>query len=80
MELTHAEIVDILDVKHISGSTIGYTLPPGVYEVSDTDLMLKSSLPDKVEVKIRIDDIRLKSNLTTNKTKRFTKKLFSIHY
>ena len=51
MELTYAEIVDILDVKHISGSTIGYTLPPVVYEVSDTDLMLKSSLPDKVEVK-----------------------------
>ena len=39
--------------------------------------MLKSLLPDDVEVSITIDVIRLKSNLTTNKTIRITKKLFS---
>ena len=36
-------------------------------------MMLKSLLPKDVKVKITIDDIRLKSNLTTNKTIRFTK-------
>ena len=39
--------------------------------------MLKSLLPNKVKVKITFDDIRLRSNLTTNKTKKFTKNLFS---
>ena len=33
MELTYYEIVDILDVEYISGSTIGYTLPEGFYGV-----------------------------------------------
>ena len=76
LELTHDEIEDIFDVKDFSGSTIGYTLPPGLYEVSDINLMLKSLLPDKVKVDITIDDIRLRSNLTTNKTIRFTEKSF----
>ena len=39
--------------------------------------MLKSLLPGKVKVKITIDDVGLKSNLTTNKTVVFTKKSFS---
>ena len=30
MELTYDEIVDILEVKYIAGSTVGYTLPPGI--------------------------------------------------
>ena len=38
--------------------------------------MSKSSLPNKVKVKITLDDIRLKSNLTINKTNRFFKKSF----
>ena len=38
--------------------------------------MLKSVLPDEVKVKTTIDDSRLRSNLTTNKTIRFTKKSF----
>ena len=33
MELTYDEIVDILDVKYIAGSTIGYTIPPGICEI-----------------------------------------------
>ena len=53
-----------------------YTLAPGVYEIGDINLMLKSLLPDEVEVNITIDDFELKSNLTTNKTIRFTKKSF----
>ena len=35
--------------------------------------MLKSLLPDDVKVKTTTNGVRLKSNLTTNKTIRFTK-------
>ena len=42
--------------------------------------MRKSLLPDEPKVNITIDDIRLRSNLTTNKTKRFTRKSFFIQY
>ena len=76
MELTYSEIEKILDVKYIATSIIGYTLPVGIYEISDNNSMIKSLLPNNVKVNITIDDIRLKSNLTTNKTKKFTKKIF----
>ena len=65
-----------MDVKYKAGSTIGYTLPPGKYENSDIILMLKSLLLKQVKLKITIDDIRLKSNLSTNETIRFTEKCF----
>ena len=35
MELTYNEILDILDVKYIPASTVGYTRPSGLYEISD---------------------------------------------
>ena len=73
MELTYDEIVEILDVKNIARSTTGYTMPPGVYEIADINSMMKSLLPNKVKAKITIDDFRLKSNPTTDKTIRFTK-------
>ena len=76
LRLTYDKIIDILIVKHIAGSTIGYTLPPGVYESSDFNLILKSSLSGKVKVILTFDDLRLKSNFTTNKTIRFTSKSF----
>ena len=38
--------------------------------------MLKSLLPKEVKIIITIDDIRLKSNIATNKTIKFTKKYF----
>ena len=47
-----------------------------MYEISDINLMLKSLLPKEVKVNITIDDIRLKSNSTTNETIKFTKKIF----
>ena len=62
MELTYDEIVVILETKFIAGSTIGYLLPEGKYEISDINLMLKSLLPDQVKVNITIDNIRLKSD------------------
>ena len=70
MELTYDEVLDIPDIKCIAGSAIGYTLPPGVYEISDLNLILKSLLLDEVRVNITIDDIRLRSNLTTAETKK----------
>ena len=76
MELTYHEVAEILDTKYIDAKSTGYTFPPGSYEVFDINLMLKSSLPDEVKVNITIDDIRLRSNLTTNKTISFTKKSF----
>ena len=39
--------------------------------------MIDSLLPNEVKVKITIDDIRLRSNLTTGKTSRFFEKYFS---
>ena len=39
-------LLDILDVEFIAGSTNGYTLQPSIYEISDFNLMLKSLLPN----------------------------------
>ena len=39
-------------------------------------MMLKSLIPDKVKVKLTIDDNRLRSNLNTKKTIKFTTKSF----
>ena len=61
-------------MKYIDTSTVGYNLVKGIYEISDINMILKSSIPNDVKVNISIHDIRLKSNLTTNKTIRFTKK------
>ena len=63
MQLTFDEIIDILDIKNNPTKITGYTLPPGAFEVSDIDLMLKSLLPNDVKISITTDNIRLKSNL-----------------
>ena len=76
LQLTYDEIVDILNIKYVAGSKKGYTVPPGVYEFIDFNFMLKSILPKEVKLKITIDDVRLKSNSTTNKTIKFTKNIF----
>ena len=75
MELTHHEIAEKFDTKYIATSSTGYILPPSIYKISDITLMLKSLLPDDVKVKNTIDDITLKSNLSTEK-QNFTKKSF----
>ena len=51
MLLTYNEIENILDMKYIDAKSTGYTFPPGVYEVYDNFLMLKSLLPDDAEKK-----------------------------
>ena len=80
LQLTYNEIMDILDVRYFSGSTIGYTIPPGVYEISDFNLMLKSLISGEVKVNNAFDDTSLKSIFITNKTIRFTKKSFFLTY
>ena len=80
LELTYDEIADNLDVKYIAGSTIRYTLPPGIFEITDNNLTLKSLLPKELKVNFTNDAISLKSNLTTKKKIKFTKKLFSAQY
>ena len=35
----------MLELKNVPTITIGYTLPPGLYEIKDNNLMLKSLLP-----------------------------------
>ena len=59
MEITYDETVDIIDIKYFVESTIGYTLPPGIYEVINLNLMLKPLLPNEVDVNNTIDDFRL---------------------
>ena len=54
------EIINILDVKYIPTTTIGSTLPPGIYEVTDAFLVLKSLHPKEVKVNFTNDDIRPK--------------------
>ena len=76
MELTYDENVDILDTKYFAGSTVGYTLPPGINEFSDLNMILHSLLPDDIKVVTTTDDIRLRSNLGTNKTIRLTRESF----
>ena len=58
MELPNDEIVDLLEIKFVTGPTNGYTLPPGINKDSDRKLMLKSLLPNEVKVNNRNDDIR----------------------
>ena len=76
MRLSYDEIMDILDLKYIPTKRTGYSLNPGIYEVSDLNNTLKYMLPDNVKVSVTIDDIRLKSNLKTNQTLIFTEKSF----
>ena len=65
MDLTNSEIEYTLGVKDIDTKSIGYTLPPGIYGITDFNLMLKSFLPLELKKNISVDDNRLKSKLTT---------------
>ena len=76
IQLTYNEIVDNMYVEYIAASTIGYTIPPGMYKITDINRMIKSIIPHDEKINIGIDDIRLKSNSTINKTTRFTERCF----
>ena len=76
MELTYDEIVEIFDVIYNNGTAIEYVLPPGIYEIIDNISMINSLLPLEGKVNITINDIRLRTKLTTKKTINFTRKSF----
>ena len=79
-ELTYDEFMEVLDIKYSNVTSIRYTLPHGIYKISDINFLLKSLLSSVVKVNITNDDFRLKSNLTTNKTIRFTEKSFFFYH
>ena len=74
LELTYSEKDYTIGVNYITASSTRYTIPPGNYESSDPILMLNFLLPCDVKVNITIEDIRLRSNPTTNKARKFSKK------
>ena len=74
MEVSYDEFMDVLDMKYTSATSFGYTLQERIYEISNLNIMLKYLPPDVVRVDITIDDVRLRSNSTTNKTITLTKK------
>ena len=80
LELPYEETVEIFDVKYNSGSTKGYTLQPGIYQITDNILILKSLLPKEIKVNNPIDLHKLRSNLTTIKTIMYTKKSSSYKF
>ena len=67
---------DILDLKHIPTKRTGYSLNPGLYEITDINKTLEHILPDNEKVSITIDDIRLKSDVNNNQTLIFNEKSF----
>ena len=34
-QLTYIELIDILDLRYIPTTTIGYTVPPGIKQIGD---------------------------------------------
>ena len=83
-QLRYDEIMDIIDLKHIPTKKAGSSLNPSINKVVDSNKTIKHILPDNVRVCIRIDDIRLKSNLNikpflffTNKTSFYTLRGFA---
>ena len=76
MRLSYDEIMDKLDLKYIPTKRTGYSLKPVIYKVVDLNNTLKHILPDNVKVSVSIDDVRLKSNLSTNQTFIFTETTF----
>ena len=63
MQLTYKDIMDILDKQFYPSQRIGYTLSPGIHEVSDINKRLQYILPDSVKVSVTVDDNRLNTNL-----------------
>ena len=75
-QLTYDEIIYVSDLNYISTESTGYSLNPGIYEVSDIDKTVEFVLLDNVIVNATIDDIRIKSSLKINQTLNFTEKSF----
>ena len=76
VQLTYNGIMYVLDKKYSHPKRTGYTLPPGIYQLTDIKTTLKYILPNIVKVNVTIDDFRLKSSLKINQTLTFTKRSF----
>ena len=76
LDLAYNETVDIMDVKNFAASSTAYTLPAGLFEISDLNMILQSLLPDDMKVDNTTDNITPRSNLIANKTMKFDKKSF----
>ena len=70
------DFLDVSDVKYFAGSIFWNASQPGIYENSDINLMLKSSLPADAKAKFKFDGIRPTWNITTNKAIKSPKNLF----
>ena len=66
MKLGYSEYEYKTDMKYIAASSFRYTLPPEIFELSDLNRMLKSLLPDDAKLNFIFDEMRLRSNLSTN--------------
>ena len=75
-QVTYNEIIDYLDLKYIPTKRTGYSLNPGIYEITDINKTLEEILRHNVKIKVTIDNIRLKSNLKIIQTLIFTEKSF----
>ena len=79
LELTCDETVDKLDLKKIAVLTNRHALQPGIYQISNGSLMLKSLISEDVKVNKTIEDVRLRSILTTNKQKSLLGKILFLN-
>ena len=41
MKLKYNEIMDVLDIKYFPSERIGYTLPPGTYQIGEINKTLQ---------------------------------------
>ena len=64
----------ISDLNNNLSKRRGYSLDPGIYEVTDLNKTLQNFSPDNVKLTITIDGIR--SNLNTNQFLSFTENSF----
>ena len=77
-QLTSDEIIEFLDLKNFPTKRTGDSFNPCIFEVIDLNKTLKYISSDIVKIRITIDDIRLKLDLSINQTKIFTEKSFFI--
>ena len=54
MGLKDDEFMDVFDIKHNPSEITGYTLPVGIYEITDINKTLEYLLPDFVKKVIRL--------------------------
>ena len=80
LQITYDEVINILGIKNILTKRTGFSLNPGIYEVSDSNNTFLYFLPDNVKVSVTIDDIGVKSILKINQTLIFTENLSFVHF